>query len=463
MTMTAIQDARSYDDAQVAAIRDVAARIERMPFSSWHVKARVLIGTATFFDAFDALTIAQVLPVLKPLWSLSGPDIGLLISTGYLGQLAGALLFGACAERWGRLPALMGAISLFSVMSLLCGFAWDYHSLLLFRTIQGLGLGGQVPIAAVYISEIAKAPGRGRFVILYECIFTVGLFISGWVGSFVVPNLGWQAMFYIGAAPILVALSLRWALPESPRWLASRNRIEDAERAIARIEAEVEKANGRKLAPPGERGYADTRRSSWRDVLGPGYLKRSLVVWLIWFATFLVTYSLSTWLPTLYRTVFNLPLETSLRLATFGTFMQLVGGITAGLTADRIGRRWLFTVAFFGAGGALVSVWFLGLGSATWFFICSGIAYYFAGLSVLGAYLYTPEVYPTRVRAFASSLGTAWLRLASMVGPLIVGYFLASGIGAVFLIFAAVAFIAGIAVVLFAVETSGKPLEEISH
>lgn len=457
------QSARHYDEAQIAAIRDVAARIERMPFSSWHVKARVLIGTATFFDAFDALTIAQVLPVLKTLWSLSGPEIGLLISTGYLGQLVGALLFGAYAERWGRLLALVGAISLFAVMSLLCGFAWDYHSLLLFRTIQGLGLGGQVPIAAVYISEIAKASGRGRFVILYECIFTVGLFVSGWVGSYVVPNFGWQAMFFIGAAPILVALSLRWALPESPRWLAARNRIEDAKRAVARIEAEVEKATGRKLEPPSERVYADSRRASWRDILGPEYLKRSLVIWLIWFATFLVTYSLSTWLPTLYRTVFNLPLETSLRLATFGTFMQLVGGITAGLTVDRIGRRWLFTVAFFGAGSALVFVWFLGLGSAMWFFICSGIAYYFAGLSVLGAYLYTPEIYPTRARAFGTSLGTAWLRLASMVGPLIVGYFLASGIGAVFLIFAAVAFLAGIVVVLFAVETSGKPLEEISH
>jgi putative MFS transporter len=461
--MTMNQSARHYDEAQIAAIRDVAARIERMPFSSWHVKARVLIGTATFFDAFDALTIAQVLPVLKTLWSLSGPEIGLLISTGYLGQLVGALLFGAYAERWGRLLALVGAISLFAVMSLLCGFAWDYHSLLLFRTIQGLGLGGQVPIAAVYISEIAKASGRGRFVILYECIFTVGLFVSGWVGSYVVPNFGWQAMFFIGAAPILVALSLRWALPESPRWLAARNRIEDAKRAVARIEAEVEKATGRKLEPPSERVYADSRRASWRDILGPEYLKRSLVIWLIWFATFLVTYSLSTWLPTLYRTVFNLPLETSLRLATFGTFMQLVGGITAGLTVDRIGRRWLFTVAFFGAGSALVFVWFLGLGSAMWFLICSGIAYYFAGLSVLGAYLYTPEIYPTRARAFGTSLGTAWLRLASMVGPLIVGYFLASGIGAVFLIFAAVAFLAGIVVVLFAVETSGKPLEEISH
>jgi len=176
-----------------------------------------------------------------------------------------------------------------------------------------------------------------------------------------------------------------------------------------------------------------------------------------------VTYSLSTWLPTLYRTMFNLPLETSLRLATFGTFMQLVGGVTAGLTADRIGRRKLFTVAFFGAGLALIVIWFVGLGSATLFFVCSGAAYYFAGLSVLGAYLYTPEVYPTRARAFGTALGTSWLRLASMVGPLIVGYFLARGIGAVFLIFAAVAFFAGIVVLLFAIETSGKPLEDISH
>ncbi|HTH97729.1 MAG TPA: MFS transporter, partial [Stellaceae bacterium] len=296
----------AYDDIQVAAIRDVAARIERLPFSAWHVKARVLVGTATFFDAFDALTIAQVLPVLRPLWHLNGPELGLLISTGYLGQLVGALLFGTLAERWGRLPALMGAIGLFAVMSLACGFAWNYQALLVFRTIQGLGLGGQVPIAAVYISEIAKAHGRGRFVILYECIFTVGLFASGWVGSFVVPHLGWQAMFFIGAVPALIVVALRWALPESPRWLAARNRIGDARDAIARIEAEVERATGQPLPKPNEHVYADTRRPSWRDVVGPQYLKRSLVVWLIWFSTFLITYSLGTWLPTLYRTVFHL-------------------------------------------------------------------------------------------------------------------------------------------------------------
>ncbi len=86
------------------SIDDVVARIERMPISWWHVRTRIIIGVATFFDAFDALAIAFVLPVLVPLWKLNGPQIGYLIAAGYLGQLVGALFFGWVAERYGRLP-----------------------------------------------------------------------------------------------------------------------------------------------------------------------------------------------------------------------------------------------------------------------------------------------------------------------------------------------------------------------
>ncbi len=208
---------------------------------------------------------------------------------------------------------------------------------------------------------------------------------------------------------------------------------------------------------------ADTKRASWRDIVGPDYLRRSIVVWIIWFATFFITYGLGTWLPTLYRTVFNLPLETALRYATIGSLMQLAGGITAGFVIDRLGRRRLFMIAFLGAATALVGLWFVGLDSVTRFVICSGTAYYFAGLAVLGVYLYTPEIYPTRARAFATALGTAWLRLASMLGPLVIGFFVAGGIANVFLIFASGALVAGVAVTLFAIETANRPLEEISQ
>jgi putative MFS transporter len=141
----------------------IAARIERLPFSPWHVKLRVIMGVATFFDAFDALAIAYVLPALIPLWKLAPGQVGLLISIGFAGQLVGAILFGWLAEKQGRVRIAAWTIGIFSVFSLVCAFSWNLPSMLVFRFFQGLGLGGQVPIAAAYINEIAKAEGRGRF------------------------------------------------------------------------------------------------------------------------------------------------------------------------------------------------------------------------------------------------------------------------------------------------------------
>src|SRR5436190_22810728 len=221
-----------------SSVDNIVARLERLPTSWWQVQTRIIVGVATFFDAFDALAIATVLPVLVPMWKIAPTQIGLLISAGFLGQLVGALLFGWIGERYGRMPAMIGSIALFAVMSLVCAIAWDYNSLLVFRTIQGIGLGGEVPIAAVYISELTRAQGRGRFVLLYEMVFPIGLVMAALVGLWVVPHLGWQYMFVIGALPAFLALVLRRLLPESPRWLAVHGRNAEAEAAVSLIEAE---------------------------------------------------------------------------------------------------------------------------------------------------------------------------------------------------------------------------------
>src|SRR6478609_1421206 len=148
--------------APAGSVDNVVARIERLPTSWWHVQTRIIVGVATFFDAFDAIAIATVLPVLVPMWKLTPPEIGFMISAGYLGQLIGALFFGWIGERYGRMPAMIGSIAVFGVMSLVCAFAWDFNSLLWFRTLQGIGLGGEVPVAATYISELTRAKSRGR-------------------------------------------------------------------------------------------------------------------------------------------------------------------------------------------------------------------------------------------------------------------------------------------------------------
>lgn len=462
-----LRDQASVGTARAAAVSaaDISSRIERMPISSWHVKARVLVGTATFFDAFDALTIAQVLPVLAVLWKLTGPQIGMLISIGYLGQLLGALFFGWLAERQGRVIAMIGAIVMFSSMSIACALAWDYDSLLVFRTIQGFGLGGEVPIAAAYISEMTKAHGRGRFVLVYELIFSVGVVTAGVVGYWLVPLLGWQYMFVIGAAPVLMVYTMyRW-LPESPRWLASRGRLQEADVALSRIERQVEQATGQPLPqvkPAAPVAAAEKQSSAWSVLFSPVYLRRTLMVWSIWFGAYIVYYGIGTWLPTLYRTVFHLPLEVSLRYGLISNGVGFLGATLCALTIDYFGRRFWFAVSLGGSAVFLGILWQLGATSPEQVLIYSSGAYFFATAAAVGVYLYTPELYPTRVRALGVATATAWLRLASMVGPTIVGTMTVYGLGSVFLTFAVAALLAALIVAVFAVETKGRVLEELS-
>jgi putative MFS transporter len=443
-------------------IDDVVARIERLPTSWWHVKTRIIVGVATFFDAFDALAIATVLPVLAPLWKLTPPQIGILISAGFLGQLVGALLFGWVAERLGRMTAMVWSIATFAVMSLVCAFAWDYDSLLVFRTIQGIGLGGEVPVAAVYISELSRARHRGRFVLLYEMVFPVGLVAASLVGLWVVPRWGWQYMFVIGALPAILALLLRRLLPESPRWLAVHGRVAEAEAAVSLIERETEKATGQPLPPPQPVVSTLERRASWSDLFGPGYLQRTLVVWVIWFTAYFANYGIAIWLPTIYRTVFRLPLDVSLRYGLITQAVGLLGTLICALAIDRVGRRPWFAVSFAGAALAFGGLWLERAPSAEHVLAYVSISYFFISSINIGVYLYTPELYPTRARALGVGIATAWLRLASMIGPAIVGFMIGAGLPTVFLTFAIAAALAAVVTALFAVETKGRVLEEAS-
>ena len=440
----------------------IAARLERLPISSWHVKARLFIGVATFFDAFDALTIAQVLPVLAVQWKLTGGQIGFLISIGFLGQLLGALTFSHVAERFGRVRAMVFAILMFSLMSVACALSTNYDTLLVFRTLQGFGLGGEVPIAAVYISEITKAHGRGRFVLLYELIFSVGVVAAGVVGYWVVPHLGWQYMFLIGAAPVLMIYNMyRW-LPESPRWLAARGRLAEADLAMAGIEREVVAATGGPLPPPSTKVTVQVeKKSSWRELFSPMYLRRTLVVWSIWFGTYIVYYGIGTWLPTLYRTVFHLPLEVSLRYGLISNGIGFVGAAICALSIDIVGRRAWFATSLLGSAFFLGVLWWSGATTPQQVLLFGSGAYFFATAGAIGLYLYTPELYPTRVRAIGVGAATAWLRAASFAGPMIIGTVSSYGLNSVFLTFGAIALAAAVCT-FWGAETKERVLEELS-
>jgi MFS transporter, putative metabolite:H+ symporter len=442
----------------------IAARLERLPVSAWHVKMRVILGSATFFDAFDALAIAYALPVLIPAFKIAPSAIGPLISIGYAGQALGALFFGWLAERIGRVRTAQITIAIFGLMSLVCATAQDYDQLFWYRFLQGLGLGGEVPIAAAYISEIARADRRGPFFLFYEFIFPVGLVAVALAGAYLVPRYGWQWLFLIGGLPALVTVAMQFYCPESPRWLAAKGRLAEADAVLARIEREISRGGTRPLPPPPARAAAAPAAGAtrWVELFEGRYRARTLVAWVLWFCGYLMNYGLTTWLPTFYRAEFKLSLQQSLNFSLATAVTGLFGSLMCALLIDRLGRRVWFVGAFMFSGALLMLLGAIGTGDVARVVALTSLSFIGIASINLGLYLYTPEIYPTRIRALGSSWATFWLRAAGVVGPVMVGWLLRFGVDTVFLVFGLFGAVGAVTAWLGVTESRLKMLEDIS-
>jgi putative MFS transporter len=448
------------DIAGSADAARLIARIESVPFSRWHVKPRIIVGTATFFDAFDALQLASVLVIIRPAWGLTIADVGWLIMASYIGQIFGALIFGRLAEKFGRIPSVAGAVILMSVMSLACAFTGNFQQLFICRLIQGVGVGGEMPVAAAYVSELSKAHGRGKFFLAYELIFPIGLLLTGVIGATIIPIFGWQSMFVIGGVPGLIIAALILRLPESPRWLVNQGRFAEADKVVRGLEASTD----RRVTPavPPAALAAAPRRTRWRELLSGIYLSRTLVVWMLWACAYFVTNGLNNWMPTFYREVYNVSQQNSLWLAPLGNLAQVLVLIVCILVIDRIGRRSWITISFILGAILLASLALIGADSLIATLIMVTLAYGIIGSVNAVLYLYTPEIYPTRMRAAATGAATCWLRVASAAAQPSVAYLLVTGgLSLVVLVFSGIAAIGAVAATRM-LETQNRPLEELA-
>jgi putative MFS transporter len=450
--------------AHGAANAELVARLERLPVTPRLLLIRVIVGIATFFDGYTVLAIAFAMPSLVSEWKLSATEVGMILSAGYVGQLFGAVIFGSMAEKYGRLKILFVTIMLFVSMDVACLFAWSGGSMIVFRFLQGVGTGGEVPVASAYINEFIGAEKRGRFFLLYEVIFPVGLMFAGIAGYFLVPVYGWKAMFIVGLIPAIITIPLRWFMPESPRWLASKGRMAEADAVVKLLEDSATR-RGTVLAKPVVRpiDLRATARSDWRELFRGIYLKRTLTIWGLWVCSYMINNGLITWLPTLYKQMFQLPLQTSLGYGWITSAVGVVASVICALLIDKVGRRRWYVTAFLLAIVPLSGLALLGATSATEVLILATAAYAILQTITFSLYLYSAEIYPTRLRAIGTGLGSAWLRAGSAIGPVMVGVIVGNlGIRYVFAAFAAVALVGGIVTVLFAIETKGRVLEELS-
>jgi putative MFS transporter len=444
-------------------MRHVVARLERLPYSSWHLKMRLIICTAWFFDAFDSIAIAYVLPPLIGLWHLRPQEIGSLIGIGFLGQLAGAIAFGWIAEHWGRRRSMLATLLIFSLGALACAAAPTYRVLWALRFVQGIGLGGEIPLMAAYVNEFAHAKGRGRFSLNVQVLFSVGLLAVALVSVYVVPHWGWRWMFIIGAIPGLLALPLRSLLPESPRWLASQGRYDEADRALSGIERTA-MAEGKSVpALPADLPTVAEVRPRIADLFKGIYLRRTIMVWLLWIGAYFVSYGITAWMPTLFRTVYRLPVEQSLLYGLIMSVIGLCGAALAIYMIEALGRRPMFIVSLGGCAVALITFAFLPRLSAVGTLELASCGFFFLTATLLGLATYTAEIYPTHLRALGGGVASAWQRGASVVGTTVVGFILPLwGINAVFVMFGLFALMGAVVAIFFAIETRAQVLERVS-
>ncbi|WP_321869551.1 MFS transporter [Paraburkholderia tropica] len=456
------------DDARVAGRHEAAlisARIERLPFTRWHTRVLGMIGLVHMTDAFDALTIAFVMPVLMGLWHLTPTEAGLLVSSGYVGQTIGALLFSAAAERFGRLRVLRWLLVLLALGSVASAYAPGYAVFIALRLFQGIGLGGESPVSATYMNEVCPARIRGRVIFVLQSTFALGNLVAAIAALWLIPAYGWQIMFLVGGLPIVLAAILPRVAPESPRWLAINGRADAARRIVDEMERTAPAARLADASTPEVLAHGtQEQKESFRALFARGFARRTLVVWLMAGCGSLTTYGILVWLPSLYRTVYHLPLEVALRYGMVSMIATLLGTFMGTFAIDWLGRRKTFAIAFLGA--ALPMCWLALSGTR----VPAGQVLVLASMSVAmiaivqcGIYVYAPEVYPTRIRATGAGAASAITRIASVIGPLVIGTLLTYlRVEAVFGYFALVSLLGAIVIGAFAIETRGRKLDEIA-
>jgi putative MFS transporter len=409
--------------------------------------------------------LGLVMPVLAGTWHLSTAEIGYLLSGTFFGQLLGAILFPWIAERYGRLRAASYSIWVVGLMSLLCAASWSFGTLIFSRVIQGIGIGGEIPVAATYINEIAQSKTRGRFFLMYESAFAAGYLIATLLAVLLVVRFGWQLMFIIGALPAFVAAVMRRMLPESPRWLASKGRNQEADKIVSQMESEAQTKLGRDLPAP-DYSVAPPpvgRRTDLRELFTPFYRMRTLVVWSVWGLSFFVTQALNSWLPTIYRQELHLSVQQALEFTLATHCITIVSTIAVALAIDHTGRRaWIGYSLLIGS-LSLLGLAFQGGTNAIVLLICATVAnFFFASVSV-SIYVFTAELYPTRMRALGCGMGSTVRNVFTTLSPMAVAFMLSGyGLPGVFTMLGLAPLIPCLMVLMWGTETKGRVLEEVS-
>jgi MFS transporter, putative metabolite:H+ symporter len=454
------QGARAAQATQVAAI---AARLERLPLTSYQKGIFAIIATAWFFDSMDLGALTFVLGSIKQTFQLSTAEAGLLGSLSFLGMFLGAGSAGLLADRFGRAKVFQASMIFWGLGSLFCGLSSTVTMLGASRLLLGFGMGMEFPVAQSMVSEMIPAGQRGRYLAILEGFWPIGFIAAGLLAFAVLSVADWHWVFILQGIPAIFVLIVRRYVPESPRWLASHGDAAHAERVMSEIEAKVsERLGGGPLpAPAPEKIEAPRTTQGLATLFAPGYSRRTIMLWCLWFFALLGFYGLTTWLGALLQAK-GFPVTKSVYYTILISLAGIPGFLTAAWMIEAAGRKATLVATLLGA--AIASYFYGGATDQTQL-IVAGLCMQFCTFGMWSAlYAYTPELYPTHVRATGTGFASAIGRIGSLIGPSLIGFILpTAGQSGVFALGAGAFALAALVVLVLGEETRGRTLESISH
>jgi len=447
----------------------VSTTLDRSRWRPLHTRILLALGVGWALDAFEIQIVGSVIKPIATRFSLSATDQTVWVwVVWFAGLMLGALVFGYIADRVGRRKLFVATLVLYSIAAILTASSWSFGSFLAFRFLTALGVGGEYSAVSSAIAEFMPARRRGRTNALVMNFWSVGGIVAGLVGilfvSAVLGASGWRYAFLFGAVSAAYGLYARRLIPESPRWLASKGRLAEADDVIERITGE-----------PGDASNYDTRELQgdmrthlaelWRD-----HRSKLMFGMALDFSEAAAYYGLFTFLPVfvLTRGVVNVGAGTVPYYYVVANIGGLGGGLLVSWTLDRFGRKpTVFASYTAAAASVLVVAVAAKSGSPLWTLVAVTIAVFCASCAWMSAYPTFSELFPTHLRATGVGVCVAFGRIGAILGVVMLAETATSfGLWTAFLSLSGLWLIGSVASVVWwsrGIEGRGQTLEALAH
>lgn len=453
----------------------LTARMDRLPATRHLWMLVTLISLGGFFEIYDLIFTGYIAPGMTKsglLQTTTTSFFGMegiagFIAATFAGLFVGTFGFGWLPDRFGRKAVFTYSLLWYCIGSAIMAFQTSSDGLIFWRFVTGIGVGVEIVTIDVYITELVPQHMRGRAMAFNQMVMFLAAPAAAFLSYLLVPNTyfgidGWRWVVLIGCIGAVVVWFIRRAVPESPRWLAMKGRIDEGDRVVSAIEAKVQAESNAPLPTPAPPIVISKKpTASFSELLQPPYRSRFIMLVVFNFCQAIGYYGFANWVPTLLIGQ-GITVTKSLLYSFVIAIALPTGPLLAMLIADKVQRKWMIV------GGALAVIVF-----GTTFsqmrdvalLIVTGVLISLAGQTISVAYhAYQAELFPTQIRCRANGLVYSASRVGAMFSGFLIAFLLRDfGVVGVFVGITTCYLVVIAAIGIFGPKTNGRRLEELSH